>query len=494
MLFNSVFFITLFLPAALLGWHLLWRMGRPGCAKVFLTGMSLWFYGYYNIHYLWILLCSLFFNYGISFLMLKAERGQTAKGPGIRRLLLAAGLAGNLGLLFYFKYFNFFIENCNFFLHTDIHIEKIALPLGISFFTFQQLSFVIERYNGNAPHYAMPEYFLFISFFPQLVAGPIVLHSELIPQMTGERIKAFFARTRVYDMLGLFILGLAKKVLLADSLAVLVNAEFANIHALDSPSAWLVICWFTMELYFDFSGYSDMARGIAGLFGFELPINFDSPFKAVSMREFWKRWHMTLTRFLTQYVYIPLGGSRRGKARQCVNVLVVFLVSGLWHGADWTFVIWGLLNGLAQVFEIVFPNATFGGKWINRMKTFVFYAVTLVFFRSDTLEEALLFLKKMFTAGNRGMLVGVCNVLRYPENYAILKFMELKCPQYLNPFYLLCMFLVSALGFRLLYGSTAEGWVRDKGRTAGGSFVLATLFVWSFISLSQVSVFLYFNF
>lgn len=526
MLFNSVFFITVFLPLSLFGWYLLQRLENPGFAKAFLTVMSFWFYGYYNVNYLWILLCSLAFNYGISFLMRRSERaegiwradkageadrakdawaadkaleaGNAAQSatPGtgkLRKLLLGAGIAGNLGLLFYFKYFNFFIDNCNFFFHTDIRLEKIALPLGISFFTFQQLSFVIERYRGNAPHYHVLDYAFFISFFPQLVAGPIVLHSELVPQLQERKHRRFSAGL-FYDGFTLFILGLAKKVLLADSLAVLVNAEFENIQALDSPSAWLVICWFTMELYFDFSGYSDMARGLARMFGLELPVNFDSPFKAVSMREFWKRWHMTLTRFLTQYIYIPLGGSRRGRTRQCVNVLIVFLASGLWHGADWTFVIWGLINGLALVFEIAFPKLRFPGKWINRIITFVTYAISLVFFRSDTLEEALLFLRKMFTAGNRGMLAGVCNMLQYPENYAVLKLLDLRLPQLVNPFFVICMCLISAICIRLLYGSTAEQWIRDKGHSVRGSFVLATLFVWVFVSLSQVSVFLYFNF
>lgn len=510
MLFNSVFFITWFLPLALLGWYLLQRLENPGFAKAFLTGMSFWFYGYYNANYLWILLCSLVFNYGVSALMRRDGTGKTGgseekagagktggsekAGTGkLRKLLLAAGISGNLGLLFYFKYFNFFIDNCNFIFHTDIRIEKIALPLGISFFTFQQLSFVVERYRGNAPHYSALDYSFFISFFPQLVAGPIVLHSELLPQL-AERKNRKISPGLFYDGFTLFILGLAKKVLLADTLAVLVNSEFKNIHALDSPSAWLVICWFTMELYFDFSGYSDMARGIAGMFGFELPVNFDSPFKATSMREFWKRWHMTLTRFLTQYIYIPLGGSRKGRARQCINVMLVFFVSGLWHGASWTFVIWGLINGLAQVFEIVFPRIRLPGKWINRIITFVIYAVSLVFFRSDTLEQALLFLSKMFTAGNRGMLLGVCNMLQYPENYAILKLLDLRSPQFINLFFMGCMCLISALCVRFLYGPTAEQWIKDKGHTLRGSLILATLFVWVFISLSQVSVFLYFNF
>lgn len=493
MLFNSLIFITVFLPLALAGWFLLQKLENPGYAKAFLIGMSFWFYGYYNIRYLWILLISLGFNYGLSALFQWRGPGERETGFFKSRAILLLGIFGNLGLLFYFKYFNFFIDNCNFFLHTDIHLEKIALPLGISFFTFQQLSFVIERYRGNAPHYPLSDYAFFISFFPQLIAGPIVLHSELVPQLQKRENRRFSAEN-FYDGFCLFILGMAKKVLLADSLAVLVNAEYSNIPALDTPSAWVVICWYMMELYFDFSGYCDMARGIGKMFGFRLPENFESPFRATSVREFWRRWHMTLSRFLSQYVYIPLGGNRKGKARQCWNLLAVFLVSGLWHGANWTFVVWGLMHGLAVVFETVFPKARFRREWMNRLVTAVFVTLSFSVFRSDSLETAGVLWQKLFTAGNSGMLMGVCNTLIYPENYGIFKLLERTAPGLLNGFFLLCMCLLSAIGAGLIRGCRAEQWIEKKGHTLKGSFCMATLFVWSFLSLSRVSVFLYFNF
>ena len=484
MLFNSVIFITIFLPIALLGWYLLQKIQNPGFAKAFLIGMSFWFYGYYNISYLWILLVSLAFNFGISALFLRRRES---------RGLLTVGVLGNLGLLFYFKYFNFFIDNCNFILHTDIQLEKIALPLGISFFTFQQLSFVIERYRGEAPHYSVLDYAFFVSFFPQLIAGPIVLHSELVPQLQ-KRNNRRFSIPGFYDGLTLFILGFAKKVLLADSLAVLVNAEYENIAALDTPSAWVVIFWYMAELYFDFSGYCDMARGIAGMFGFRLPENFDSPFRATSVREFWRRWHMTLSRFLSQYVYFPLGGNRKGKARQCLNLLAVFLVSGLWHGANWTFVVWGLMHGLAVVFETLLPKVRFPKEWMNRLATTVFVTLSFSVFRSDSLTQAALLWRKLFTAGNTGMLLGICNVLYYPENYAVIKLLQLSAPGALNIFFVLCMVFLSALCIILIRGSKAEQWIAKRGSTPMGIFLLATLFTWSFLSLSRVSVFLYFNF
>lgn len=372
-------------------------------------------------------------------------------------------------------------------------MEKILLPLGISFFTFQQLSFIIERYRGTAPHYSLADYCFFISFFPQLVAGPIVLHSELLPQLE-ERKNRYPTAENFYNGMSLFIIGLSKKVLLADSLAVLVNAEYGNIPALDTPSAWAVICFYMMELYFDFSGYSDMARGIGRMFGFRLPENFDSPFRAASVKEFWRRWHMTLSRFLSRYVYFPLGGNRKGKARQCLNLLVVFAVSGLWHGANWTFVIWGLMHGLAAVFETAFPKVRFKWEWMNRLLTAVFVTLSFSVFRSDSPADALLLWKKLFTEGNNGFFVGMCNTLRYPENYALVKYLEMAAPSLLNPFYVLCFCLLAGIGIAAIKGRKAEQWILEKGKSRWGGFCIATLFVWSFISLSQVSVFLYFNF
>lgn len=484
MLFNSVIFITLFLPIALIGWYLLQRLKYPEPAKIFMIGMSFWFYACYNAGYLGILLVSMLFNYWLSRMFVFK--------PG-SKVLLYIGMAGNLGLLFYFKYFNFFIKNCNYFLHTDVRIEEIALPLGISFFTFQQLSFIIERYRGAAPHYSILDYGFFVSFFPQLIAGPIVLHSELLPQLS-ERKNRYFSCARFYDGFALFVLGLSKKVLLADSLAVLVNAEYDNIAMLDAPSAWIVICWYMAELYFDFSGYCDMARGIGRMFGFELPENFNSPFSATSVKEFWRRWHMTLSRFLSQYIYIPLGGSRKGKWRQCRNLLIVFLVSGLWHGAGWTFILWGAMHGVAAVFETLFPRARFPKEWMNRLATSIFVILSFSVFRSESVGQAVLLWKKLFAGGFKNMFFGIANVLWYPENYVLIKLLQRTAPGLLNGFFVCCMILLTALCLRFILGKKAQQWIAEKGNTSWGIFVLATLFVWSFLSLSRVSVFLYFNF
>ncbi len=487
MLFNSVFFITFFLPLALLGWYVLQRLEKPVYAKIFLIGMSLWFYGYYNPWYLWILIGSLLGNWACSALF---ESVNNIKG---RKVVLAIGLTINLGLLFYFKYFNFFIDNCNVLFHSDISIEKIALPLGISFFTFQQISFIIDRYKRTAPCYAFVDYLCFVTFFPQLVAGPIVLHGEFLPELHARKNRTVNVEL-FFDGVMLFMLGLGKKVLLADMLAVLVNAEYAGVMYLDAVSAWITIICYMLELYFDFSGYCDMARGIGKMFGFHLPENFNSPLMAVSVKDFWRRWHMTLSRFLTTYIYIPLGGNRRGKLLQCRNLMIVFLVSGFWHGANWTFVVWGILHGIAMVWETLLPGLRFKSEKLNRLCTGMFVTYSFSIFRSDSLEQAWQLTKRLFTGGNTGFFVGMCNTLQFPENYAIRKGLDLLAPQFLNPMYITCLIVLLGMALLLVVGKKAEVWIEEQGRTWKGLFVVATIFTWAFLSLSQVSTFLYFNF
>ena len=487
MLFNSTFFITIFLPSTLIGWFILQKLNNPIYSKLFLFGMSLWFYGYYNPWYLLILLFSLSSNYIFSALLFKFI------SPKIQKIVLCIGLLTNIGLLFYFKYFNFFIDNCNTLLHTDFFMKQIALPLGISFFTFQQISFLIDRYWNNAPHYKFMDYACFVTFFPQLVAGPIVLHNEFIPQLQARKNRHLKAET-FFDGAGLFILGLGKKVLLADVLAIVVNAEYQNIASLDAPSAWITIICYMLELYFDFSGYCDMARGIGKMFGFELPENFNSPLMATSVKDFWRRWHMTLSRFLTTYIYIPLGGNRKGTAIKCRNLFIVFLISGFWHGANWTFVVWGLLHGLAMIFETIFPKLRFKYEWINRFITGLFVTFTFSIFRSTNLSEAWLLIQKLFIGGFKGFFAGMCNTLQIIELYPLRKLLELKFPKLLNPFYISCMLILLIISLILIVGPKAEECIKKHGSKKRVLFLFAFIFMWAFVSLSQVSTFLYFNF
>ena len=294
------------------------------------------FYGYGDYRLCVLLAFSIAVNY---LLHLGLMRNNCREG--FRRLLLVLGIGINLGLLYYFKYFDFTLENLNRFFGTDFVLRNIALPLGVSFYTFQQISFVVDSYNRKMGKCSLLDYSLFVSFFPQLVAGPIVLHQEMIPQFQNPE-----NRKINYDnMLSgaeYFIMGFAKKILVADTFAKICDAGYENLFELNSISAIFTILAFTLEIYFDFSGYCDMALGLGRFFNIIIPINFNSPYKALNISDFWKRWHMTLTRFLTTYLYIPLGGSRKGFMRTCINVMLVFSLSGLWHGAAWTFVLWAV--------------------------------------------------------------------------------------------------------------------------------------------------------
>ncbi len=502
MLYNSVIFIMIFLPISLAGWFLLQKLENPFFAKAFLIGMSFWFYGYYNVWYLGILLFSIGVNHIASLLFEKCRNDQLEENAvkegapgkdGFRKAVFLSGLFINIGVLFYFKYYNFFLDNCNFFFHTDFQVERIALPLGISFFTFQQISFLVDRYKGKAPCYPLVDYACFVSFFPQLVAGPIVLHSEMLPQIMERKNRKIKAES-FFDGSALFILGLGKKVLLADMLAIYVNAAFGSVSGLDMPAAWAAVIFYMLELYFDFSGYTDMSRGIGKMFGFFLPENFDSPLRAVSVRDFWHRWHKTLSRFLTAYIYIPLGGNRKGTAKKCRNQLIVFLVSGFWHGANWTYVLWGMLHGVAMVFETLFPKARFASEKLNRLMTGIFVTLTFGIFRSESLKQAGQLFEKLFLGGFRGRLNRICREFQVPETWMAREWLQEHFPAYLDSFYLFCMFLMLFLSVYFVRAQKAENWIEEKGCSYRGLLILATLFIWAFLSLSQVSTFLYFDF
>ena len=391
MLFNSYIFIFLFLPITLLGWFWLNSRKAYKAAMYFLSAMSLWFYGYFNSYYLLIIIGSILGNYLLSYLM------QFSHSKKSGRIGLVVGLVFNLGLLFYFKYYDFFLENINAVFKTDFNLKYILLPLGISFFTFQQISFIVDRCIGKAEHYPFADYITFVTFFPQLVAGPIVLYKEVMPQFENVENRRFCSDNFAKGIF-LFTIGLSKKVLLADVLALPVNYGFANDYLLDTPTTLLVLLAYCFELYFDFSGYSDMAMGLGKMFNIELPRNFISPYKACTVKDLWQRWHITLTRFMTQYVYIPLGGSRKGRIRTLFNVFMVFLLSGIWHGAGLCFIAWGLWNGAFVILERLGLS-----KWLRKLPGFLQHCYTLfiviigwTFFRAGSLTRALQMLKAMF--------------------------------------------------------------------------------------------------
>ena len=401
MLFNSYVFIFAFLPVVFFGFYAIGRYSH-NLALLWLALASLFFYAWWDVRFVGLLLGSIVFNYGFGYLL-----GQRlSKSSGSPKLLLVSAIVANMILLGYFKYANFFVENLNHLTGTALLIGEVFLPLGISFFTFTQIAFLVDAYQGKAKEYSFIHYTLFVTYFPHLIAGPVLHHKEMMPQ---------FARSDTCSInlenvavgLSVFVLGLAKKVLIADSMGDMATPIFDAVSAGGQPmlfESWLGALAYTLQLYFDFSGYSDMAIGLSLMFNVRLPMNFNSPYKATSIIEFWRRWHMTLSRFLRDYLYIPLGGSRHGKSRRYVNLMVTMVLGGLWHGAGWTFVVWGGLHGFYLMINHAWRNLkqgmgwSDGGRWSNLgagALTFLAVVVGWVFFRSDNLATALQVLSGM---------------------------------------------------------------------------------------------------
>ncbi|QSA96968.1 MBOAT family protein [Methylococcus sp. EFPC2] len=394
MLFNSYAFIFVFLPVTALGFFLLGARSAR-LAAGWLALASLFFYGYWSPVYVLLLLASIGFNF------LAGRRLADLAGSTAGKRLLTGAIAANLGLLGYYKYANFFVDNFNALFGSDVLLGQIVLPLGISFFTFTQIAFLVDAYRGEAKEYRFVHYVLFVTYFPHLIAGPVLHHKEMMPQ---------FAQAATYRPsheslavgITLFSMGLFKKVVLADNVAVYVAPVFdaaAHGTSLSFFDAWGGALAYTLQLYFDFSGYSDMAIGLSRLFGIRLPLNFDSPYRAENIIDFWRRWHMTLSRFLRDYLYIPLGGSRKGPVRRYLNLMVTMLLGGLWHGAGWTYVIWGGLHG----FYLMVNHAWRGLKetcgWVtdrpgrlarlgSHTLTFAAVVVAWVFFRAQDTAAA----------------------------------------------------------------------------------------------------------
>lgn len=386
MLFNSYEFIFLFLPVTLFVYFLIGKYGYIEAALSWLVVSSLFFYGWWNPIYLILILVSIFFNFFFGY-YISQENNRSVK-----KLLLAIGVGANLLTLGYFKYANFFIDNVNYLIGSGLTIDKIILPLAISFFTFQQITYLVDASRHETKEYNFLHYCLFVTFFPQLIAGPIVHHKEMLPQFA---IKSTFRPSYINFALGttIFIIGLFKKVVLADNIAIYATPVF-NYAESGNPilfvDAWTGALAYTFQLYFDFSGYSDMAIGIARMFGIKLPLNFNSPYKAKNIVDFWRRWHITLSRFLRDYLYIPLGGSKRGSIRRYFNLILTMLLGGLWHGAGWNFVIWGAMHGLYLIINH-FWRSVF--QFRGRIYSLFCWAVTFlavifawVPFRAITLE------------------------------------------------------------------------------------------------------------
>ena len=481
MVFNSYIFMLVFLPLAVIGYYLLNRIqiGKGKAGQVFLLLMSLWFYMYANRYYLLFIAGSIVFNYWIHLMLVRKDGGEIEGSR--RKLLLALSAAGNLGVLIYFKYYNFFVDSLNLVFHTSFSIRELLLPMGISFITFQQIAFAVDSYRKETERCSFLEYALFTAFFPHLLSGPIILHGDFIPLLRQEERKRP-NWDRIASGIGLFAGGMGKKVLLADAFGSAVNAGYGNVDGLNATTAVFVSLAYTLQIYFDFSGYSDMAVGISRMLNLDLPVNFQSPYKAVTVTEFWDRWHITLTRFFTRYLYIPLGGSRKGKARTWINTMIVFLCSGFWHGASWTFIFWGFLHGVAMILTKMLA------RWIQKIPcavnwilTFLFVNTAWVLFRAGSFGTA----KGMFMAIFSGQWGGV----QAEVGDAFLNYLTKNIP--LIPSWgIACAYLALGMGIvlfgRNLYERTGEECVSVKSGVAA-----VILLILSVLAFSGVRTYIY---
>jgi alginate O-acetyltransferase complex protein AlgI len=393
MLFNSYVFIFCFLPIVLMGYALLRGASDPFWPITWLVLASLFYYAWWRPEFLLLLLFSVTVNFAFGKLIIDGGLSLVQS-----RGVLAAGIIFNLCLLGFFKYAGFFVANVNHVVGTHWTVPDIILPIGISFITFQKIAFLVDAHRGLVRNFTLLNYAFFVTFFPQLIAGPITHHSEIMPQIGSAQRREFQADLAVG--LSIFVVGLFKKVVVADSLAVYVDAGYAMVkagHPLDTASAWVTVLSYSFQLYYDFSGYSDMAVGLARMFGFRLPVNFYSPYKASSIIDFWRRWHITLSRFLRDYLYIPLGGNRRGPVRRYLNLGIVMVLGGLWHGANWTFVVWGGVHGLMLAVNHAWNAVPLSrhprlkgaaARWIAILVTFMAVTLAWVPFRADTLTDA----------------------------------------------------------------------------------------------------------
>jgi alginate O-acetyltransferase complex protein AlgI len=477
MLFNSYPFIFLFLPIVLAGYFWLGRSSNLA-PVVWLALASLVFYSVSNWQFVGLLLASVAFNYFIGWLLIAKQLRSTP-----RFAALTAGVAGDLLVLGTFKYAGFFAANLNALFSTGI-VVNILLPVGISFYTFTQIAFLVDAWRGNVARYGLPHYALFVTYFPHLIAGPILHHEDMIPQFESARTK----RDPHLILCGLiiFAIGLFKKTCLADGIQPLVAPAFgANTPSFDQ--AWIGALAYTFQLYFDFSGYSDMAIGISLMFGIFLPLNFNSPYKATSIIDFWRRWHMTLSQFLRDYLYIPLGGNRHGRTLRYVNLMTTMLLGGLWHGAAWTFVVWGALHGgylcvnhaWSNYGPAVAPRFARATNAAAFVLTFVSVVVAWVFFRADSISSATFVLSRMADPTNIVFGRGEMANALFIAVYAAIAWFAPNTQE--------------IMGYdhkNRVVGENLNGWLRRPGFLYAAAATLA----FGVLGISQHSEFIYFRF
>lgn len=487
MQFTSIYFILFFLPAVLILYHLAGRKSaRAG--RLILLFSSFVFCGMTNLWSLIVLIVEILFGFLFSRLLSVGE----VKGKDPKPVLVL-GIVLQILALGFFKYTGFVVGNVGWLLGKDLFWQDVILPLGISYTAFTQIAFLVDCYRGRISQPVNPEtYALYIAFFPKLAQGPIASGTDLIRAFDEERTHGLTAEA-ITEGIVLFVLGLSKKVFLADLFGRVTDCGFDRIFYLSAGDAVVIILSYTFQIYFDFSGYSDMAIGVARMFGYTLPTNFNSPYLADSITDFWRRWHMSLTGFLREYLYFPLGGSRRGTVRTCLNILIVFCVSGLWHGANWTFVLWGLCHGLLQVMERLLGRVLKGiPRVIRRVFTFTAVSVLWLLFRSNTLTEfRRITWNHLILEPELSICTEFSDIFRLPGARSVTGFLGLDLSDHGLGVLSLILWMVVAFFFCFLKRNNESGPYR---RSLPMLLVICGLLVLCLLSVNDVSTFIYTSF
>ena len=484
MLFNSYTFIFGFMPIVFFIYFYLNSKKLTQAGIAFLVFASLFFYSWWNIIYLPLILASILFNFVMGNYLSKPRKALNKK------TFLWFGVGANLSLLAYFKYTDFLLDNFNGIFGASIPLPHIILPLGISFFTFTQIAYLVDCYKDKVKEYDFIRYALFVTYFPHLLAGPILHHSEMMPQFANLRNKTKNYRNIAMGLF-LFSIGLFKKVVIADTFAIWANAGFDTATVLSFFEAWATSLSYTFQLYFDFSGYTDMAIGISLMFNIKLPINFNSPYKALDIQDFWRRWHMTLSRFLRDYIYIPLGGNRQGEFRTYINLFTTFLLGGLWHGAGWTFIFWGTLHGLALMIHRAWKSFGFSmNRYLAWFITFNFVNLTWIFFRAKEWSDAIKVISGML--GLKGVVISDKElsklkflkewIVTHPENFG-------RLIHGTTTFVLIIVMTIFVVRFQ-----NSNEMLKIFKPSWKVLFLVAISVIYILFDMSKVSEFLYFNF
>lgn len=422
MLFNSYEFIFIYLPILVFTMYLLSKFKNFNLTLGALVFFSLVFYAYWNPLYLLLLIPLAMINYYLAYWIIKISE---KKYYSFNKILLIFGLTLDISVLCYFKYMNFFIGIYSDISRTEIHHLNIILPLGISFFIFQKIAYLIDAYRGEVKNKSLLNFLFFVSFFPQLIAGPIVHHKDIIPQLDNKDALKISSKN-ITLFITIFSIGLSKKILFADNISQFSSPIFNSISNGYAPNfleAWIGALSYSMQIYFDFSGYCDMAIALGLLFGIKLPLNFNSPYKSLNIIDFWRRWHMTLSKFLRDYVYIILGGNKNGGVRRYINLFITMLVGGFWHGANWTFIIWGALHGLFLIVNHTWRFVTTNKKYFEFNNiifkifsfaiTYLSVVIAWVFFRSENINSAIVMIKSMFLFNEISLPIGLAGKFQF---------------------------------------------------------------------------------